>query len=181
MRIVKDIGKKRGIMYFMMVVITYLAWVGSFQKTIAAIWLNRQLTQAKQADAAPDAGFRQLERKHIFYQQVLKGYQVRNQDRENRLWQSVSGLAIFSEVDISYDQGKAMAEPDTLAIMKGTVSDRFRFRGQYQRILSLLDTIEKSKGIGRLSEVSITIPKQDTGVAPSDQLDVALKLSGILH
>lgn len=181
MRILNDIGKKKVIMYLMMLLVIYLAWVGSFQKTIAAIWLNRQLTQAQQADAEPDAGFRQLARKHTFYQQVLKGYQVRNQDRENRLWQSVSGLAIYSEVDISYDKQKVIAETDTIAIMKGTVYDRFRFRGQYRRLLSLLDTIEKSKGIGRLSEVSITLPKQDTGVAPSDQLDMALKLSGVLH
>ncbi|OWK68713.1 hypothetical protein [Pedobacter sp. AJM] len=181
MRILNDIGKKKVIMYLMMLLVIYLAWVGSFQKTIAAIWLNHQLTQAQQADAEPDAGFRQLARKHTFYQQVLKGYQVRNQDRENRLWQSVSGLAIYSEVDISYDKQKVIAETDTIAIMKGTVSDRFRFRGQYRRLLSLLDTIEKSKGIGRLSEVSITLPKQDTGVAPSDQLDMALKLSGVLH
>lgn len=181
MKILYNVGKKRGIMYFMMLMVTYLAWVGSFQKTIDAFWLNRQLTQAQQADAEPDAGFRQLTKKHTFYQQVLKGYQVRNQDRENRLWQSVSGLAIFNEVDISYDQEKAKSETDTVALMKGTISDRFYFRGTYHHIVSLLDTIEKSKGIGRLSEVSITLPKQDTGTAPSDQLDVALKFSGILH
>lgn len=181
MGIVNNIKKKRGILYLLMVVVTYLAWAGSFEKTISALVLNRQLKNIQQAEAEPDAGFRQLERKHTFYQQVLKGYQVRKQDRENRLWQSISGLAIYSEVKIYFDKEAVVTSTDTLSTIKGNVADRFRFKGNYKQVLVLLDTMEKSKGIGKLSILNIVKPKVENGISESNELDVDLKLTGILH
>ena len=181
MNILTNPKQKRLLMYLMMIILVYVSWVSSFQKSISAINLNRQLKQSQREQILPDAGYGQLNRKHSFYQKVLKGYQVRTQDRENRLWQSVSGMAISSQVEIAYDKEKVNTDTDTLASMKGSTTDRFRFTGNYRRILSLLDTMEKSNGIGRLSELSIIKSKAETAEVKPGQLTVELTLSGILH
>ena len=181
MNLLDNPRKKRLLLYLIMVIVTYVSWISSFQKSISAISLNRQLKQNQREQVLPDAGLSQLNRKHIFYQKVLKGYQVRTADRENRLWQSVSGMAIACQVEIAYDKEKLRVEADTLALMKGSTADRFRFSGNYHRILSLLDTMEKRSGIGRLSDLSIIKSKVETAEVKPGQLEVELTLSGILH
>lgn len=181
MKLLDNPRKRRLLLYLVMVILTYVSWVSSFQKSISAMSLNRQLKQNQREQVLPDAGYGQLNRKHIFYQKVLKGYQVRIADRENRLWQSISGMAIAGQVEIAYDKEKLSLEADTLALMKGSTTDRFRFTGNYRRIISLLDTMEKSNGIGRLSELSILKSKAETAEVKPGQLEVELTLSGILH
>jgi len=165
-------------MIFSMILVVYLAYVFSFEKAIAAFVLNRQLKQAGHPGEEPDAAFPQLERKHAFYQSVLKGYKVRHEDRENRLWQSVSAMAIAKNVEINFSPNIATAEKDTSEIVRGVVAQKFTFRGSYFNIVKLLDTLAKSPGIGKIADAKLMKKTAKSNEEKSDKLNLELELVG---
>ncbi|MBB6239888.1 hypothetical protein HDC90_004550 [Pedobacter sp. AK013] len=170
---------KKVIMVLLMIVVVYLAYVFSFEKAISAIALNRQLKAAQQLGQEPDAAFPQLERKHAFYQSVLKGYRVRQEDRENHLWQSVSAMAIAKNVEINFSPNITTAEKDTSEIARGIVIQKFIFKGKYFDMVKLLDTLEKSQGIGRISGAKLMKKKANGNEEKTDKLTLELQLVGI--
>jgi hypothetical protein len=169
---------KKVMMIFLMVVVVYLASVFSFEKAISAIALNRQLKAAQQPSQEPDAAFPQLERKHAFYQSVLKGYKVRTEDRENRLWQSVSAMAIAKNVDINFSPNLNSVEKDTSEIARGIVAQKFIFKGSYFNIVKLLDTLAKSPGIGKIAGAKLMKKTANGNEEKTDKLNLELQLVG---
>jgi len=169
---------KKVMMIFLMIVVVYLAYVFSFEKAISAVALNRQLKAAQQPSQEPDAAFPQLERKHAFYQSVLKGYNVRREDRENRLWQSVSAMAIAKNVEINFSPNIITAEKDTSEIARGIVPQKFIFKGSYFNIVKLLDTLAKSPGIGKIASAKLMKKTASGNEEKTDKLNLELQLVG---
>ncbi|MBO9675247.1 MAG: hypothetical protein J7577_17500 [Sphingobacteriaceae bacterium] len=173
-----NLKNKKVIMVLLMVIVVYLAYVFSFEKAISAVALNHQLKAAQQPGQEPDAAFPQLERKHAFYQSVLKGYKVRHEDRENRLWQSVSAMAIAKNVEINFSPNITTAEQDTSEIARGIVAQKFIFKGSYFNIVKLLDTLAKSPGIGKIANAKLLKKTANSSEEKSDKLNLELQLVG---
>lgn len=173
-----NLKNKKIVLILLMLAVTYLAYQFSFEKAISAFALNRQLKAAQQPGQEPDAAFPQLERKHAFYQSVLKGYKVRTEDRENRLWQSVSAMAIAKNVEINFSPNIITAEKDTSEIARGIVSQKFIFKGSYFNIVKLLDTLAKSSGIGKIAGAKLMKKTVNGNEEKTDKLNLELQLVG---
>jgi len=170
--------KKIGI-YLLMLLIVYLAYVLSFKKAIAALVLNSQLKELSLDNGLPASAFAQLERKHSFYLSVLKGYRVGAEDRESRLWQSVSGTAIASGTSISFSPEENKVLADTSAADSSLFFDSFTFSGEYRSLAHLLDTISRSKGIGRISFAKISKQSSALGDVAKEKLVLKLKMAAV--
>ncbi|RQO65407.1 hypothetical protein DBR40_23940 [Pedobacter sp. KBW01] len=173
-----NLKNKKIVLALLMLAVVYLAYLFSFEKAISAVALNQQLKAAQQPGQEPDAAFPQLERKHAFYQSVLKGYKVRHEDRENRLWQSVSAMAIAKNVEINFSPNINGAEKDTSEIARGIVAQKFIFKGSYFNIVKLLDTLAKSRGIGKIAGAKLVKKIANGNEEKTDKLSLELQLVG---
>lgn len=162
-----------------MLLVLYLAYVLSFKKSISSAVLNAQLKAVGSGGAEPPLAMAQLEREHGFYLAVLKGYQVRSEDRESRLWQSVSGMAITTGTAIGFSPETVTAFSDTAAVDSTVVFDSFTFSGGYKNLVRLLDTLSKAKGIGRIASARIGKETRFSGVEGKEKLVLKLKMAAV--
>jgi hypothetical protein len=154
--------QKNRVLIVAAILLLYIAYVFAFKNTVNAIQLNKQLQAEQNADHAMDSSFPQLSRKNSFYTNALKAYYVKNNDYENRLWQVLSDLAIEQKVKINFSP-KPQAQTDTTTLQKGLLVQQFAFKGNYFNLVKLLDTLDKSKAIGKISTLKLMRPKdQDT-------------------
>jgi len=156
-----DYKKKRLLMGVVILVILYLAYQFSFRHTLVAIRLNGELSQQQEGDGFSESSIIQIRRKSLFYKGVVKDYRIKKEDMDNRIWQSVSGMAVAKNVLISFDAAPLTIETDTSAVAKGLISKYFSLKGDYADLVGFLDTLSQSKGNGRLSMVKIFKPKEN--------------------
>jgi len=136
------------------------AYVFSFKPAFNAVVLHHQLENEQSDDHNGDLAFSQLEKKNGFYQQVLSAYQVKKEERENRLWQTISAISVAKAVEISYNPTTQVLLDSSL-VKLGVVNQQFSFKGDYFQLVSLLDTLSKSKGIGELTELKLGLKKEE--------------------
>jgi len=175
-----DYRKKQILLAAFALLLLYIAYQFSFKNAFEAIALNRQLKKEGVATEGQSVSYPQIERKNEFYKSVIKGYKVRKDDRENQLWQSLSGMSIANQVQISFVAEKAVLA-DTSAVAKGVVTDQFTFKGRYANLVKLLDTISKSKGIGKIYNLKLQQGKTNQQQEKSDKLMLVMGLKGIVH
>ena len=161
-----------------MVLCLYIAYVFSFRHTIAALQLNRQLKKEQGADQSLTNSSAQVSRKNNFYANAVKSYTVKKEDRENRLWQAVSGMALAQNVNINFNP-KAQFITDSLALQKGLVTQQFAFKGDYFNLVKLLDTMGKSRGIGKIYDLKLFTKKENADQQNKSQLKMELTLAAI--
>ncbi len=143
------------------ILVLSIAYHFSFSKTFEAIKINRQLKNEKQETQNLDASYTQIESKHSFYTNALKLYKVNNDDRENRLWQTVSGIAVAKGVKIGFNPIQ-LSSTDTTALNQQTFRHEFNFKGDYFNCVLLLDSLSKTRGIGLISNLKLFTPKEHT-------------------
>lgn len=160
------------------IVILYITYSFSFRHTVDAIILNHELKTAQLNNQITDGSFPQLKRKNDFYVTALKGYKVKKDDRENRLWQALSGMALANDTEIGFNAGTNLPA-DTLAVQNGIVDQQFHFKGNYFNLVKLLDTVSSSSGIGKISEFRLTSKPENTSVNDTDKLTLKLTLTAI--
>lgn len=163
----------------LMLLVLYLAYVLSFKKAISAAVLNAQLNAVGSGGAEPPLAMAQLEREHGFYLAVLKGYQVRSEDRESRLWQAVSGMAITTGTAIGFSPETVTALSDTAAVDSTVLFDSFTFSGGYKNLVRLLDTLSKAKGIGRIAAANLGKQKASSQDEGKEKLLLRLKMAAV--
>jgi hypothetical protein len=173
-----DQQKKKWIMWAAMLVLVYVAYRFSVQHTIAAFQLNAKLKKEQENVRAEDAAFPQLHKKSNFYLEALKAYKVKTEDRENRLWQAISGMAIGQQVKISFTPN-LQTMSDTAGLQKEIVKQQFTFKGNYFNLVKLLDTMSKSSHIGQIAAVKLSNRKELNGQANKDGLNLQLELRNI--
>lgn len=134
-----------------------LAWTLAFSNTFNAILLHRTLL--KESSEASDLSFnpKYLLRKQDALNNILKGYKV-DKDWVDRLWMRSSVLAANGNVGLDYTLAKSLAETDSTRT--GTVQSLY-FYGNYIQLIKLMDTLEKSSGIGKISAIQVKAPKPD--------------------
>ncbi|WP_443946606.1 hypothetical protein ACJVDH_05730 [Pedobacter sp. AW1-32] len=175
-----DIKRKRIILVVAALAILYIAYLCSFKAAISAYTTNRQLANPK-TETVSESVLSQVEQKHKFYQQILKKYRTRKEDRESRIWQSISAMAMANNVEISFKPKKleSTAEVDSTTLVKGSFESQFNLKGKYANLVRLLDTLSKSEGIGRISKLSISEISDNGQRKTNDQLSAELSLRGL--
>lgn len=159
---------KKALSFFVFFILLCIAYQLSISKAIATIKLNRQLNNEELEIQNVGTAYPQAESKHSFYNKALKLYHVKAEDRENRLWQTVSGIALTKAVKISFDP--VSAPSDTSASTHRIFMHEFNFKGDYFKCVSLLDSLSKTRDIGVISSVKLIKPKE------SDQAQAQLLL-----
>jgi hypothetical protein len=170
---------KKIILGLLMLLMVYMAYVLSFKNAISALVLNSQLKEVASGGGEPSAAIAQLEREHGFYLNVLKGYRVKPDDRESRLWQSVSGMAIATGVSIGFSPEEVKVLSDTSAVDSTVVFDSFTFSGDYNNLVKLLDTLSRSKGTGRIASAKLSKETRLSGQEGKEKLLLKLKMAAI--
>jgi hypothetical protein len=167
--------KKKIMLILGMMVICYMAYQLSFKQALTAFMLSKELQKEKVGVSNFDSSFPQVSKANAFYLSALKGYNVKQEDRENRLWQSVSGMAIANDVSISFAPNLTLVS-DTLTIRKGIINE-FTFKANYFSIVKLIDTISRSKEIGKISYLKLSSKKD--AEKGKDELTLNLSLVGL--
>lgn len=163
-------GKKKNVVFFaLLLVVLYIAYIFSFRHSIKAILLSNQLKREQGLVQNFDASFPQIASKSTFYIQVLKAYEVKRRDRENSLWQAVSGMSIAKDVAITFNPN-----PQQLLDSNGVFKQQFSFKGNYFNCIELLDSMSKAKGIGRISALKLAATKES-----KEQLLLKLTLTAV--
>ena len=156
-----------------MALTTYVAYVFSFRHAFEAIKLNNQLNVEKNEDQSLAVSYPQIEDQNQFYITALKAYHVKKEDRENRLWQAISGIAVNKGVAIGFVPSTP-AIVDTVVVQKGMVAQQFTLKGNYFNIVKSLDSIGRTTGIGRVAEFRLAVDKSSGSAPTSEQLTLQL-------
>jgi hypothetical protein len=151
-----------------------IAYSFSFSKACEAFKINRQLLNQQLSTHQLDNAYPQLENEHRFYVNALRLYQVNNDDRENRLWQTVSSIAINKNVKISFTPAQSLTT-DTSATQQ-LLKNQFNFKGSYVNCVLLLDSLSKNREIGLISHLKLLAQKQEHS---EKELILQLTLSAI--
>lgn len=173
-----DFKKKQLLLIAFAVLLLYIAYQFSFKNAFEAMRLNSQLQKDKHSESGQTFSYPQIERKDEFCAAIIRRYKVKKEDRENYLWQSLSGMAIANHVEISFAQGNVLSA-DTSALSKGTVVNQFNFRGPYVNVVRLLDTVSKSPGIGKIHMLKLESPRKEGQKGDAGKLTLVLGLKGL--
>jgi hypothetical protein len=170
------VKQKSGLFIVAMVLVAYIAYHFSFRHAIAAIQLNHQLSAEKDKEFEVADSFPQLEKQNAFYIAALKSYQVKGGERETKIWQAVSGMAVAKNVGISY-LPTAQNLSDTTAFQKHKIIQQFQFKGAYNNLIKLLDTINRTKDIGKITELELTRLEEE--ISKQNELKLRITIAGI--
>lgn len=149
--------QKNKLLIPLVVVGLILAWVLAFSNTFNAFLLHRTLVE--QSKVATDLSFnpKYLLRKQEALSQILKGYKV-DKDWTDVLWLRSSHLAASQNVGLDYTLTKPLTETDST---KAGIVQSLYFYGNYRQLVKLMDTLEKSPRIGKISAIQVKAPKAD--------------------
>ena len=147
--------------YGIALLIIFVAYKLSFQQAISAVIVNRQLDAGQEGVSYSESALAQLNRKNEFYLNVLKEYQIKKEDKEGRLWSSVSGIALAEDVGINFSPSAVQELPDSTDMVAGRNYQEFMFKGNYANLVKLIDTLGKTKGIGKIAELSLSSKRGD--------------------
>ncbi|RYE25522.1 MAG: hypothetical protein EOP51_03905 [Sphingobacteriales bacterium] len=144
----------------------------SFTQAFEAIRLNRDLHEQKRDAEQLDINYPQIERKNQFYTDVLKRYSVASDDHENKIWQTLSGIALSKNVKITFDPSSS-SQQDTTSALRFFNRHNFNFKGDYFNCVSLLDSICRTKETGIITNITLALPKEST----EKEGEISLKLN----
>jgi len=132
-----------------------LCWLLAFSKTFEAIRLNQSLSE--QASQSEDISFNPVytQRKLKALEQILMAYQVKEEVWSNTLWMKASAAAAKQGATIDYTVSRPQERDTTMA---GT-GQTLHCYGSFQQLVKVIDTLERTPGIGKLSALQFMGPK----------------------
>lgn len=152
-----------------------LCWFAAFDQTYKAITLNSKLKN--EANKANDLSFNPmyLKRKQAELDLILKGYEV-DESWKDRLWIKSSSIAAKANVGVEYAISEAIDKTDSTSIGR---LQSLSFYGGFLQLIRLTDSLERVKGIGRISSLQISAPKPDVVSVKSRQLELKVDFKGL--
>lgn len=143
-------------------ILLLLCWNLAVKNTYRAVSLNKQLKRSTSEiqDLSGNPYF--LKRKAAALTQVLSQYRVDSSDWQNEFWLKVSGIAASGGLQVIYQPDNNLSSSDTI---EAALQQTIRFKGEFKELVCLLDSLEHSKGTGKL--ISACFEKDKTG--PSGQ------------
>jgi hypothetical protein len=132
-----------------------LCWVLAFSKTFEAIRLNYDLS--RQASAGDGIAFNPVytQRKLKALEDILSAYQVKEDVWSNTLWMKASAAAAKQGATIDYTVSRPQERDTTMAGLAQTL----HCYGSFQQLVKVIDTLERTPGIGKLSALQFKGPK----------------------
>lgn len=156
-----------------------MCWFLAFNKTFDAMKVHFQLKNISRfKDNDQDLSFnsKYSERKAQALNKILESYRVDRKHWNNDVWLTVSSLAASQKVEIDFNAIKPQVEADTNAV---GVEQSFLFYGDYISLVKLLDKLEKTSNIGRISGVQIKTQSKDLTGSSMDICQLELNFQGI--
>jgi hypothetical protein len=161
------------------IVLVIVCWFLAFNKTYQTIKIYYQLN----SDIQPGKDFQDLsfnpkynDRKLRALNDILKSYDVNKKQWSNDVWLSVSSLAASQKVAVDFTATKPPIEVDSNSV---GVKQTFLFYGDYLNLVKLLDTLEHTSKIGRISGLLIKVQKEDINLAAVDKCKLEVTLQGL--
>lgn len=155
--------------------IGYFAYQLSFRRTIDAIVLYGELGVEQIANEETNGAIGQNGVKNDFYNKVLVSYRIKSEDPEGKLWESISAISQAKGVSVGFNPITKLI-PDSLEIKKKIFRRDFSFRGSYFGLIALVDSISRTQGIGKVSSLRISKPKE---TKIEGELELKLTMMGI--
>jgi len=153
-----------------------ICWFFAFGKTYQAVKLNYELAIEQQVVTDLSFNPEHTQRKLSALTVILKAYHVKEGDWSNDLWMKSSALAMKQQVGIDYTITKPLAEKDTTSL---GINQTLYCYGNYVQLVKLLDTLERTNGIGRISGLQIKAPKDDANGERAAQCTMKLEFKGL--
>ena len=138
-------------------VLVLLCWQLAFKKTFAAVALNHELELKDQDKSAMAYNPNYLEQKHKVLGQLLSRYTVDSVAWKNDFWLAISRISELNRVNVEYNPGKLKLLGDSSDV---TARQNISFEGDYGNLVRLLDSLEKTKGIGLISSLGFRTKKK---------------------
>ncbi|PWG78040.1 hypothetical protein DDR33_24335 [Pararcticibacter amylolyticus] len=149
------------------VVLLLLSWPLALRKTKDAIRLNHELSlKSEQAtDLSYNPGY--LRDKNQMLDHLVSQYRADSAGWKDELWLKASGIASARGASVAYTPGQLRVQADTSSadILRQSIS----FGGDYRKLVSLLDTLEKVRETGFASSAKFETQKS-RNVEESDKL-----------
>lgn len=152
-----DPVKKNKLLLPLFVVGLLLCWLLAFNKTFEAVKLNGKLRE--ESERRSDISFNpaHLQQKLAALNLILKGYKV-DDEWNDRLWMQASAIAAKLNVGVDFTLDKPSAEVDSTSVGK---SQSLYFYGSYIQLVKLVDTLERTGKIGKISALQVKAPRSD--------------------
>lgn len=152
-----------------------LSWFLAFSKTFDAIMLHRKLNveSVQESDISFNAVY--VQRKQAALDRILKGYQV-GEEWNDLLWMKGSEIAARQNVGIEYAVAKTSGESDSTTV--GRVQS-LKFYGNFIQLVKLIDTLERSSKIGKISALQLKAPKVDLLNEQAGKNELRLDFKGL--
>lgn len=131
-------------------ILSLLSWNLAFKKTFNEIERNRSLTETSSVNADLTINPDYIKRKNIALNNLLAQYKVDSSEWKNGFWLHVSAIAENKGVEVIYRPAKNQTV-DTAAYLKQAI----QFKGDYKKLVLLVDSLEKTIGIGKLTSAEL--------------------------
>ena len=130
------------------VVLALLSWNMAFRKTYDAIVFNEDLKQKVVTKSDLSINPHYLNQKHEVLNGALSAYTLDSAEWKNEFWLKVSRIASQKEVSVIYNPSVNKARSDSAGQV---AKQEIAFKGDFKKLVTLLDSLEKMKGVGFIS------------------------------
>lgn len=130
--------------------ILLLSWPLALKKTWEEIRLNKEL-KGKGEETLLSFNPNHLKEKEEVLESLLIRYTLDSAESKNEFWMKVSGAASRSGVSVNYNPDVRSV---TLAADSAMMNQQISFEGDYRNLVLLMDTLEKTEGVGFLRSAS---------------------------
>jgi hypothetical protein len=152
--------KRNKLLLPLFVVGLLLCWFMAFSKTFDALKLNRKLKM--ESDKSNDISFNpaHVQQKLAALNLILKSYKVK-EDWHDQLWMQSSSIAARQNVPVDFTLDKPSVDSDSTSVGKLQRMQSLYFYGGFIQLVKLVDTLEHTMGIGKISGLQIKSPKSN--------------------
>ena len=130
------------------VVLVLLSWNMAFRKTYDAIVLNEDLKQKLETKSDLSINPHYLNQKHEVLNGALSAYNLDSAEWKNEFWLKVSRIASQKEVSVIYNPSVNTVRSDSAGQV---AKQEIAFKGDFKKLVTLLDSLEKLKKAGFIS------------------------------
>lgn len=154
-----------------------VCWFFAFSKTFDAIRLYGSLN-TKPDLKGKDLSFnpQHAQRKLNALKGIIKGYVIRESQCRNELWFKGSSIAAKENVSIDYTLEAAPLERDSTTV---GIDQTMYFYGGYIPLVKLVDSLERTPLIGKISALQIKAPLKDLLTNRKDKCVLKVEFKGI--
>lgn len=152
--------KKNKLLLPFFVVGLLLCWFLAFNKSFDAVQLNRKLKM--ESEKGNDISFNPdyVQQKLAALDLILKSYKVKD-EWHDQLWMQSSSIAAKQNVTVDFTLDKPAIDRDSSSLKDSIRMQSLYFYGGFIQLVKLMDTLERDRGIGKISALQIKVPKVD--------------------